>query len=89
MATHGQYWGCRKCLRLRYLSQGLAPGERLERRANGIYRRLGDADAEGLVHKPKGMRWKTFNRLIAQANELAGEADANFALRAMRLMRLL
>jgi hypothetical protein len=44
---------------------------------------------EGVVHKPKGMRWATFNRLMDRADNLAGEADAAFAVRAMRLMRLL
>ena len=89
MATHGQYWGCRACLRLRYISQGLAPSDRIQRRADTIYARLGNADVEGIIPKPKGMRWTTFNRLMDTANDLAGEADAALALRAMRLMRLI
>lgn len=85
MASHAQWWGCRRCMRLRYHSQGLAPADRLERRADQLYARAGVEDDAGLIHKHKWMRWRTFNRLMDQANDLAGAADASFALRIMRL----
>jgi len=89
MAHAGREWACTRCLRLRYVSQGLAPADRMQRRADAIYDRLGGSDAEGMVYKPKWMRWRTFNRLMEQADYFAGESDAAFALRAMRMMKLL
>src|SRR5262245_26315858 len=44
MASHGRFWGCRTCLRLRYISQGLDATDRLQRRADAIYARLGGVD---------------------------------------------
>lgn len=89
MATHGRSWGCRTCLRLRYTSQGLDAVQRLQRRADSIYDRLGGSDEDGVVHKPKWMRWRTFHGLMDKADNLAAESDAAFALRAMRFLKLL
>jgi len=89
MASHAHFWGCRVCLHLRYSSQGLDSSQRLQRRADAIYARLGDSDDQGLVNKPKWMRWRTFHRLMDHADNLAGKADAAFALRAMRLLKML
>ena len=69
----------------RYVSQGLTPEYRLQRRAERIYQRLGGEDDEGLIHKPKWMRWKTFNRLMDRAHTLAEAADEVFVYRAARL----
>ena len=84
IASHARFWGCRRCLRLRYLCQGLDRPQRLQRRADSIYDRLGGYDGDGMVYKPKWMRWRTFNRLTERANDLAGESDAMFALRIMQ-----
>lgn len=85
LANTARFWGCRRCLRTRYHSQGLQPADRMQQRADAIYDRLGGADDRDLVHKPKWMRWKTFNRLMESANDYAAEADAAHALRIMRL----
>jgi hypothetical protein len=85
IARGGFEWACRRCLRLQYQSQRLAPADRLQRRADGHYARAGIEGDDGLIYKHKWMRWRTFNRLVDQANDLAGAADAGFALRIMRL----
>jgi hypothetical protein len=64
---------------------GAGAADRLERRADQLHARAGVEDDAGLIHKHKWMRWRTFNRLMDQANDLAGAADASFALRIMRL----
>lgn len=85
MTTNGRTWACRKCLRVCYVSQTLGRGDRLQRRAERIYNSLGGEHEDGLVYKPKGMRWRTFNRRIDRANELSEAADELFALRVYRL----
>jgi hypothetical protein len=89
MANTARFWGCRRCLKLRYSCQGHDAATRMQRRADAIYARLGDTHDDGLVYKPKWMRWKTFNRLMDTANELAENADAFFALRIMRIAKFL
>jgi len=86
MASHGRYWGCRRCLRLRYISQGLAPADRAQRRADQLYARAGAEDDDGLVHKHKWMRWRTFNRLMDRADNLSAVANDAFVYRALRLL---
>src|SRR5262249_21159912 len=85
MATHARWWGCRRCMRLRHHSQGLAAGDRAERHADQLYARAGIEDDQGMIHKHKWMRWRTFSRLIDQANELSAAADASFLDRLRRL----
>ena len=85
MASHG-VWGCRRCLRLRYLSQGLAPADRLQRRADNLYARAGvESDDGRMIYKHKWMRWRTFNRLMDRANAAARAGDAWFLYRLHRL----
>ena len=81
----GRTWGCRRCLRVRYYSQGLAPADRRQWRADHLYARAGVEDDAGLVHKHKWMRWRTFNRLMDRANELQRAADCAFVERVARL----
>jgi len=50
-----------------------------------LYARAGVEDDEGIVHKYKGMRWRTFNRLMDRAGANSAIADAAFVYRAMRL----
>jgi hypothetical protein len=80
----GRGWGCRRCLHLRYVSQGLSPESRMQRRANSIYERLGAPDG-GFVRKPKWMRWRTFNSLFGQAKRLDLRSDTLFLARLCRL----
>ena len=66
----GARFYCRKCYRLKYQSQSEDPAQRAITRAQATRKRLGGF--EGIDHpfpnKPKGMHWKTYNRL-AQAND--------------------
>ena len=83
MTTSARRWGCRKCLRLRYRSQGSALADRMQRRADVPYERAG-TDYSDTVVKHKWMRWRTYNRLIDRANALSGDADAAFLYRVRR-----
>lgn len=63
----GSVFACRHCQRLAYKSQRETPDDRAYRRANNLRARLGWVP--GVIHgpgsKPKGMHWKTFQRLQA------------------------
>ncbi|QKS29134.1 MAG: hypothetical protein FAZ92_00473 [Accumulibacter sp.] len=63
----GSIFACRHCYRLVYASQREAEDDRARRRAEKIRRRLGwpagIANRDG--GKPKGMHWRTFERLTA------------------------
>ena len=76
----GRGWGCRKCLRLRYRSQALAPHDRMLARGQKILGRLKalePSDPASAI-KPKWMRWRTFNRQVGLADDLIGAADMAF-----------
>lgn len=64
---HGKLYACRHCYRLAYASQREAADDRARRQADNIRRRLGwpagIANPDG--DKPKGMHWRTFERLTA------------------------
>jgi hypothetical protein len=63
-------------MRLRYASQGLAPADRLQRRADELYARAGHENEDGTrIHEHKWMRWSTFNQLMDRANSVGREAD--------------
>jgi len=62
---HGSRFLCRHCYDLPYTSQSESRLERMMRKARKIRRRL-DADIDidfPILEKPKGMHWKTYNRL--------------------------
>ena len=65
----GDIFACRHCYRLAYPVEREIPGDRAARRANRIRERLGwDV---GILNpkgwkKPKGMHWRTFERLNAE-----------------------
>jgi hypothetical protein len=85
MTTNARHWGCRKCFRLRYYSQRLSPGDRLQRRSDQLYARAGTEDDDGRIAKHKWMRWRTFNRLLDRAGAYARASDAEAILRLGRL----
>jgi hypothetical protein len=68
---------------LRYQSQRLSPGDRMQRRADALYERAG-TDCGDIIAKQKWMRWSTYNRLIERANALSVGADAAFLYRMRR-----
>lgn len=76
MLYGGGIFACRHCRHLTYACQHEGPRERAIRRAGKIRDKLGwDA---GIFNpggvKPKGMHWKTFERLTARHNAFAAES---------------
>ena len=66
----GRGWGCRTCLNLAYPSQSERADYRAWRRRDKIRARLGaepGCDTIWPWQKPKGMHWRTFERLVAEA----------------------
>ena len=76
----GRLFACRQCYRLAYVSQNEDGAGRLLLKSQRIQQRLGGkaGSAYGFPDKPKGMQWKTYERLYAEyeAAELAGWAAA-------------
>lgn len=68
----GGIFACRRCYRLAYPSQREAGFDRAARRAEKIRNRLGwePGILNGEEWKPKGMHWKTYERLTEQHNNL-------------------
>ena len=66
----GEIFACRHCYKLAYLCQRETHIDRMARRAIRIRRRLGwEEEIFNLPDgKPKGMHWKTFERLSYQHN---------------------
>lgn len=82
----GNTFACRKCLRLVYLSEAEDAMGRLWRKQRKIEARLLDGDS--CYQKPKGMHWRTFNRLADKIDEIEQQKDmACFAHLAPLLMR--
>lgn len=79
----GGIFACRHCYRLVYPSQREKLDDRATRRADKIRARLdwepGILNGDGL--KPKGMHWKTFERLSAQHDALVQLALSVASLR--------
>ena len=65
----GGYFICRHCAGAAYGSQRETVSDRLMRKARKIRRRLGASMnlTESVWRKPKGMHWKTFERLREEA----------------------
>lgn len=64
----GSIFACRRCYRLTYPSQREVAGYRAIRRADTLRARLGwqPGIENGKDSKPKGMHWRTFERLVAE-----------------------
>jgi hypothetical protein len=68
----GAYFRCRQCHRLKYETQYEPPFARAATRALKIRERLGSRGGidDPFPVKPKGMHWKTYERLQAEAERL-------------------
>lgn len=73
----GRYFLCRHCYRLAYASQSEARFDRALRRANKRRMALGGDPgmASAIPRKPKGMWWRTYDRIMDEISEAEGEAD--------------
>jgi hypothetical protein len=74
----GGIFACRHCHRLAYPSQRETDDDRATRQADKIRERLGwePGILNGEGGKPKGMRWRTFERLSAEHDAFVGESLA-------------
>lgn len=63
-------FACRKCCRLPYRCQGETGAHRAGRRAHKLRARLGASHdlADPVSHKPRGMHWRSFERLRVQSD---------------------
>jgi len=79
----GSVFACRHCHKLAYACQRETDDDRAMRRADTIRRRLGwragIANPKG--GKPKGMHWRTFERLTAEHDAFANASWAGMAER--------
>lgn len=77
----GRVFACRHCNRLDYRSQREADDDRATRRADTIRRLLGwePGILNGNGLKPKGMHWRTFDRLQSEHDAHVGAALAGMA----------
>jgi hypothetical protein len=76
-------FACRHCYRLAYACQRETADDRAARRADSIRERLGWQ--AGILNlnggKPKGMHWRTFNRLTAEHDAFVGVSLAGMSAR--------
>jgi hypothetical protein len=79
----GAIFACRHCHRLAYPSQREADDDRAVRRADSIRRKLDwqPGIANGHGPKPKGMHWRTFERLCALHDDFERASLAAFMAR--------
>jgi hypothetical protein len=72
----GNFFLCRHCHGLAYLSQRKAKEFRLLDKAQKICRRLGANNSNDLfgTPKPKGMHWRTYEKLVDEAQEVELES---------------
>ncbi|MDB5929063.1 MAG: hypothetical protein JWR60_770 [Polaromonas sp.] len=83
----GKVFACRHCHRLVYKSQRETPTDRAYRRANNLRDRLGWVP--GVIHdhgaKPKGMHWKTFQRLQASHDASVAHTMASLSAKLVKM----
>lgn len=74
---------CRHCYDLSYGSQQEREMDRILRRAREIRKRLGASEnlMEPIDEKPKGMHWKTFDKLVAEEEYWNSSYDEAVVLR--------
>jgi hypothetical protein len=76
----GSYFRCRKCQNLAYASQNQDVCDRASARARKIRQRLGDDGCfdDPFPPKPKGMHWRTYEKLERQCEILEDQVAAQF-----------
>jgi hypothetical protein len=79
----GGIFACRRCHRLAYDSTRESAGDRATRRADHIRMRIGwePGILNGDGPKPKWMRWKTFDRLVARHDNYVHRSWVGFAVK--------
>jgi hypothetical protein len=79
----GAIFACRHCHQLAYPSQREGLSDRALRRAGGIRDKLGwqPGVANGYGPKPKGLHWRTFERLCAEHDDFERMSWAAFMAR--------
>lgn len=79
----GGIFACRHCYQLAYDSQREAPHDRAARRADKIREKLDwePGILNGNGWKPKGMHWKTYQRLTAKHDAFVSESLAGMSQR--------
>lgn len=68
-----RFFRCKRCLNVAYQSQLERKGDRMMRKAHRLRGRLGWSHEAHLPDKPKGMRWKTYFRLVREVVEAERE----------------
>ncbi len=79
-AKDGRY-ACRRCLNLAYSSEAESRLGRIWRQHHKIEAKL-DTDCE----KPKGMHWRTYEKLCGQLEDIAANKDQLFLARVTPLL---
>ncbi len=85
---YSPYFRCRRCRRLPYSSQQETVLDRANRKAFKLRKRLGDDGGIGdpIWNKPKGMHWRTFERLKAKLEQQDEIASFAFVCRASKMI---
>ena len=86
----GKHFRCRHCYHLPYSSKNESHWDRALRQRNKRRRRLSrNVGLEAYVaQKPKGMWWRTYQRLQERAYEAEQRSDDEFIVMARRLVKL-
>lgn len=82
------YFGCRCCLRLAYASEAESQLDRLWRKQRKLEARLNWLGGE-VPDRPKGMRQRTFERIVGQIDAIEEAKDGYFLARLVPLCRSL
>lgn len=80
IARDGRF-GCRRCMRLAYLSEAEDTLGRLWRKQRKLEARLGENG-----ERPKGMRVRTYTRICAKLDDVGQAKDRDFMIGAARLL---
>ena len=86
----GKHFRCRHCYHLSYSSKNESQWDRALRQRNKRRRRLSrNVGLEAyMAQKPKGMWWRTYQRLQDRAYEAEQRSDDEFILMARRLVKM-